>query len=123
MGFRFSRRIRIAPGIRLNLSKSGVSTSIGGRGAWLTFGRRPRATISLPGTGLSYSQTLGGPPSRPTDPVAVLAPAAPVAAPQNSAPAPARPPGPMAGARRPRIWVWILLLLVLAPLGWALITM
>src|SRR5438132_4962830 len=29
MGLRFFRRIRIAPGVTLNLSKSGVSTSIG----------------------------------------------------------------------------------------------
>jgi len=28
----FLRRFRIFPGLRLNLSKSGVSTSIGGRG-------------------------------------------------------------------------------------------
>ncbi|MBS0396467.1 MAG: DUF4236 domain-containing protein, partial [Proteobacteria bacterium] len=38
MGFRFQRRVRILPGLRLNLSKSGVSASVGGRGAWLTFG-------------------------------------------------------------------------------------
>jgi hypothetical protein len=56
MGFRFNRRIRILPGLRLNLSKGGVSTSIGGRGAWLTFGRgRRRATVGLPGRGLRYT--------------------------------------------------------------------
>ena len=60
MGFRFQRRIRLLPGVRLNLSKSGVSTSVGGRGAWLTLGRRgPRATVGLPGTGLSYTTRLG----------------------------------------------------------------
>jgi hypothetical protein len=61
MGFRFNRRIRIRilPGVRINLGKSGVSTSIGGRGAWLTFGRRStRATVGLPGTGLSCTQQL-----------------------------------------------------------------
>jgi hypothetical protein len=57
MGFRFYRRIRLLPGVRLNVSKSGVSTSIGGRGAWLTFGKRgTRATVGLPGTGLSYTE-------------------------------------------------------------------
>ena len=63
MGLRFSKRIRIAPGLRLNLSKSGVSASIGRRGAWLTFGgrRKPRITVGIPGSGLSYSQQLGGP--------------------------------------------------------------
>ena len=59
MGFRFHRSIRLLPGIRLNLSKSGVSTSIGTRGAWLTFGKRgTRATVGVPGTGISYTQTL-----------------------------------------------------------------
>ena len=72
MGFRFSRRIRIAPGIRLNLSKSGISTSIGTRGAWMTFGRgRRRTTVGLPGTGLSYTETTRtgttAPESAPAD--------------------------------------------------------
>ncbi len=60
MGFRFFRRIKVAPGLTLNLSKSGVSTSVGVRGARLTFGgkRGPRATVGIPGTGLSYTETL-----------------------------------------------------------------
>ena len=122
MGFRFSRRIRIAPGIRLNLSKSGVSTSIGGRGAWFTFGRRSRATISLPGTGLCYSQTLGGPAPHPTRP-AVPAMPSPAAPPSPDSPALALPAGATTPSRRPRLWFWLLLLLVAAPLAWALITM
>jgi hypothetical protein len=57
MGFRFQRRIRLGPGLRINLSKSGVSTSVGGRGAWFTIGPRgTRSTIGLPGTGLSYTE-------------------------------------------------------------------
>ena len=32
MGFRFQRRIRIAPGVRLNLSKSGIGASVGRTG-------------------------------------------------------------------------------------------
>ena len=39
MGFRFSRRISIIPGLRVNLSKRGASLSIGHRVAWYTFGR------------------------------------------------------------------------------------
>lgn len=63
MTLRFSKRLKIAPGIRLNLSRSGLSASLGGRGAWLTLGRRgARVGVSLPGTGLSYAETLGGPP-------------------------------------------------------------
>ena len=45
VGFRFYRRFKIFPGLRLNLSRSGLSTSIGGRGARFTLGRRgTRAT-------------------------------------------------------------------------------
>ncbi|PXF54827.1 MAG: hypothetical protein C4B57_05760 [Deltaproteobacteria bacterium] len=38
MSFRFWRRIRIAPGVTLNLSKSGGSLSFGPRGAKFTVG-------------------------------------------------------------------------------------
>ncbi|MBW1922508.1 MAG: DUF4236 domain-containing protein [Deltaproteobacteria bacterium] len=38
MAFRFWRRIRIAPGVTLNLSKSGGSLSFGPRGAKFTIG-------------------------------------------------------------------------------------
>jgi len=57
MGFiRFFRRIRIAPGLRLNLSKRGMSLSAGVRGAEATFSRDGlRTTVGLPGTGLSYT--------------------------------------------------------------------
>ena len=56
MGFRFNRRIRILPGVHLNIGKTGISTSVGKRGASLTVGKRgTRATIGAPGTGLSYS--------------------------------------------------------------------
>lgn len=59
MGFRFWRRIRIAPGVTLNLSKSGGSLSFGPRGAKITVGPRgKRATVGLPGTGLFYTSAL-----------------------------------------------------------------
>jgi len=61
VAFRFWRRIRLAPGVTLNLSKSGGSLSFGPRGAKVTVGRRGvRATAGLPGTGLFYTTTLGG---------------------------------------------------------------
>ena len=65
MSWRFYRRLRIMPGLRLNLSKRGASVGIGRRGAWFTMGRRPRATVGLPGTGLSYSVTAGQGGARP----------------------------------------------------------
>src|SRR5437867_9778940 len=57
MGFRFRRSIKLFPGIRVNLSKSGVSTSIGTRGATVNIrGDRVRETVGIPGTGVSYSE-------------------------------------------------------------------
>jgi Protein of unknown function (DUF4236) len=58
MGFRFRRSISLFPGIRLNIGKRGVSTSIGVRGAHITVGHgKVRETVGIPGSGLSYSQT------------------------------------------------------------------
>jgi hypothetical protein len=59
MGFRFRRSIKIAPGIRLNVSKSGVSTSIGKRGATINISEKgAKATVGIPGTGISYTEKL-----------------------------------------------------------------
>ena len=56
MPFRFRKSIKLAPGIKLNLSKSGISTSIGVKGAQITRGNdKTRVTVGLPGTGLSHS--------------------------------------------------------------------
>jgi hypothetical protein len=65
LGFRFRRSIRIAPGLRLNLSPSGVSATVGPRGASVSFGRRGTyLNVGLPGTGLSYRERLDNPPTR-----------------------------------------------------------
>jgi hypothetical protein len=59
MGFRFRRSFRLLPGIRLNLSKSGISASLGIRGAHVTVGPRGTTTsVGLPGTGLSYTSRV-----------------------------------------------------------------
>ena len=66
--FRFRRRIKLLPGIRLNVSKTGASISAGPRGLTTNISKRGiRNTASLPGTGLSYTwqQT---PPSQPQTP-------------------------------------------------------
>lgn len=61
MGWRFRKRIRIAPGINLNLSKSGVSTTIGKRGASVNIGKNGTfLNMSIPGTGLYSRQRLSG---------------------------------------------------------------
>jgi hypothetical protein len=66
MGFRFRRSLRLAPGLRLNLSKTGLSATLGRPGASVNVGRRGvRGTVGLPGTGLSYETRLDrGRPSR-----------------------------------------------------------
>jgi hypothetical protein len=53
MPLRFFRRIRIAPGVSVNLSKSGASFSVGPRGAKVTVGPKGiRRTVGIPGTGV-----------------------------------------------------------------------
>jgi hypothetical protein len=65
MGFRFSKRITLLPGVRMNLSKSGASLSVGARGASVTMGKRGvYSNVGLPGTGLSYRERLDK-PNRP----------------------------------------------------------
>lgn len=60
MAFRFSKSIRILPGVRINLSKTGASVSLGGRGASVNASRRGiRTTAGLPGTGFSWSKLFG----------------------------------------------------------------
>ena len=73
MGFRFRRRLRIFPGLWVNVSKKGASLSAGGRGATVNISRKGvKETVGLPGSGLSYTTTKpirwrkpGGPASAP----------------------------------------------------------
>ncbi len=59
MGFRFRKSINVAPGVRLNVSKSGGSWSFGKRGATVNVGRRGTyADVGIPGSGLSYRRKL-----------------------------------------------------------------
>ena len=54
MPIRFRRTLKIAPGVKLNFSKSGVSTTVGPKGFHFTFGKRGvRRSVSIPGTGVS----------------------------------------------------------------------
>ena len=59
MGLRLRKRVKIAPGVYLNVGKSGISASVGPRGATVNMkpGRKTRASIGVPGTGVSYSTT------------------------------------------------------------------
>lgn len=59
MGMRFRKSKTIAPGVKLNLGKSGASVRFGGKGAGVTLNTKGKVTTSagIPGTGLSYSST------------------------------------------------------------------
>jgi hypothetical protein len=59
MGFRFQKRIKILPGLRLNVSKTGVSWTVGSRGVSVT-SRDGKLTgnVGIPGAGLSYRSPL-----------------------------------------------------------------
>ena len=61
MGWRFRKRIKILPGINLNISKSGMSFNVGVKGANVTFG--PNGTYvntGVPGTGLYRRDFVSG---------------------------------------------------------------
>lgn len=61
MGWRYRKRIKILPGIHINISKSGVSTNVGVKGASVTFG--PKGTYvntGFPGTGLYRRDRVAG---------------------------------------------------------------
>lgn len=61
MGWSFRRRIKVIPGVYLNLSKRGVSTTLGVRGASLTFRNDGTyANIGIPGTGIYNRQKISG---------------------------------------------------------------
>jgi Protein of unknown function (DUF4236) len=54
MGLCFWRHQTLAPGLKINLSRSGLSFSLRRSGVWFTTGgaRGSLATIGVPGTGL-----------------------------------------------------------------------
>ncbi|MBI4751390.1 MAG: DUF4236 domain-containing protein [Acidobacteria bacterium] len=55
MGFRFRKSIKIAPGLKVNLSTKGMSLTVGGQGASVNVGSAGTfLNLGLPGTGLSY---------------------------------------------------------------------
>jgi len=55
LGIRFYRSFKVLPGLRVNLSKSGLSGSIGRAGLNVNLSKRgKRFTFGLPGSGASY---------------------------------------------------------------------
>ena len=59
MSWNFRKRVKVLPGVHLNFSKSGISTSIGPRGAKISVGKKGTyLNTSIPGTGLYSRQKL-----------------------------------------------------------------
>lgn len=86
MGFRFRRSVRLFPGVRLNFSGGGISTTLGVRGASINVGPRGTyANLGLPGTGLSYRAHLSSPQPHEL-------PSTPPTLPVSSPPLPLAPP-------------------------------
>jgi hypothetical protein len=87
MPLRFTRRVRLIPGLRVNFSKSGASLSIGYRRARYTVGPRGRrVSVEGPGSGLLLTEQWGS-------------------------------TGPRGGRSTRVIWFWIAVLALLAALG------
>src|SRR5262245_27605249 len=61
MGMRFRKSVKLAPGVRMNLSKSGFSWTLGPRGASVGVGRHGvYGNVGIPGTGISARNRLDG---------------------------------------------------------------
>lgn len=61
MGIRFRKSFKLAPGVRMNLSGSGISASFGPRGASVSVGKRGvYGNAGIPGTGLYTRGKLSG---------------------------------------------------------------
>lgn len=59
MSWRFRRRVKLIPGVYLNFSKSGISTSVGFRGASINIGKHGTYLNSgIPGTGIYNRQKI-----------------------------------------------------------------
>ncbi len=62
MAFRFRKSFKIAPGIRVNIGKGGLSSiGIGPRGASMSIGKQGvHSNVGIPGTGISFRSKVGG---------------------------------------------------------------
>ncbi len=59
MGFRWRKSFNIIPGVRINVSKRNVSTTIGGKYARVNLSKKGTSIgASLPNTGISYNKIL-----------------------------------------------------------------
>lgn len=89
MGFVARKSFKVMPGVRMTVSKSGLSASAGVRGARVSVNSKGhvRGTAGIPGTGVYYTQRLNSGARR-----------SPTARPAAAAPAPRPPAKPGLGA-------------------------
>ena len=86
MTWRFRKSFKVLPGVRLNLTRRGLSATVGAAPFSVNFGPRGvYGNVSIPGTGLWDRERLDTPPDRSPSPMLVpdpaqikLAPSAPV---------------------------------------------
>lgn len=62
MGFKFRKSITIIPGVKLNIGSKSAGISIGGKYGGVSFNTRTgtRVRASVPGTGISFTEKVGG---------------------------------------------------------------
>lgn len=61
MGLYFRKRIKILPGLTVNVGKKGASLSVGAKGAKVNIGKRGAyLTTGIPGTGIYARTKIGG---------------------------------------------------------------
>ncbi len=86
MGFRMRKSIKVAPGVRLNVSKRGVGASVGGKGGRYSVHSSGRRTVSVGSgviPGVYYQKSVSGKGSSRGGSRAAAAPTAASAAPKK----------------------------------------
>lgn len=68
MAWQYRKRVKVAPGVYMNITKNGISTSIGVRGSSVTFGKKGTyLNTGIPGTGFYNRQKIGTPSTPKTN--------------------------------------------------------
>lgn len=68
MGWGFRKRVKVAPGVKLNFSKSGTSVTVGGKGASVNVGKKGvYGNVGIPGTGIYNRKKLSNVTEKPKD--------------------------------------------------------
>lgn len=101
MGLRFRKSIKIAPGVKLNLNKKSTSVTLGGKGVHYTVNSKGKrtASVGIPGTGLSYSESSGGTKKKKSSGSSSMQPKQ--TTPQNTSEA--------NGGKKNKWWVWVII--------------